>query len=263
MGREPTSRSCHTCRKRRVKCDQTRPVCRRCHESHLECQGYKKILRVQNYGVIGTAGSDSSHIGLINRTTSYPAISTLLKGASHAQRGPSSTLTTHHGQINPPGEQSSSPRPPSSSTCQPQEISPPPEPGLSPFFNNIVFTYFFNSYGWINVHSILLQDTPMRQHLAEDTDNLGLDSLRALTYGLFGRDHHIEALRRLAGRLYDASLRQLRLKLSSATKQELARLIKPIAIMGAYAVSLITAQCPCFLKLSNSKPLPGSRRADR
>lgn len=31
---------CITCRKRRVKCDETRPVCTRCRSANFECEGY-------------------------------------------------------------------------------------------------------------------------------------------------------------------------------------------------------------------------------
>ena len=77
----------------------------------------------------------------------------------------------------------------------------------------------------------------MRQHLAQQSDDLGYESLRALAYGIFGRDHHVESLRRSAARIYGASLQKLQLKLTTVPKQELAFLIKPIAIMGSYSVS--------------------------
>jgi hypothetical protein len=112
-------------------------------------------------------------------------------------------------------------------------------PGLSltPFVDHITFSYFFDAYSWINVHSILLQDTTMRQHLAQQSDGLGYESLRALAYGIFGRDHYVEGLRQSASCIYGASLQKLQLKLATSSKQELALLIKPFAIMGSYSVS--------------------------
>ncbi len=31
---------CHTCRRRRVKCDERRPTCERCERGNHECEGY-------------------------------------------------------------------------------------------------------------------------------------------------------------------------------------------------------------------------------
>lgn len=39
--KEPkTRKACKTCRRRKVKCDEERPLCRRCHVSQLDCEGY-------------------------------------------------------------------------------------------------------------------------------------------------------------------------------------------------------------------------------
>jgi Fungal Zn(2)-Cys(6) binuclear cluster domain len=38
----PKSEGCRTCRKRKIKCDQTRPACRRCQVSGWQCDGYEK-----------------------------------------------------------------------------------------------------------------------------------------------------------------------------------------------------------------------------
>ncbi|KAG8683456.1 hypothetical protein FRC08_014275, partial [Ceratobasidium sp. 394] len=36
----PIGKSCLTCRRRRKKCDQTRPFCERCTKGKFECLGY-------------------------------------------------------------------------------------------------------------------------------------------------------------------------------------------------------------------------------
>ncbi|KAI5456629.1 hypothetical protein BGZ63DRAFT_417610 [Mariannaea sp. PMI_226] len=36
------SKGCNTCRKRRVKCDETKPVCTRCTKAGFECLGYER-----------------------------------------------------------------------------------------------------------------------------------------------------------------------------------------------------------------------------
>ncbi|KAL7971928.1 hypothetical protein HDV63DRAFT_370688 [Trichoderma sp. SZMC 28014] len=49
MGRYSTSGYCHTCRKRRVKCDKAKPSCGQCSRSGHFCRGYEPVLRMQHY----------------------------------------------------------------------------------------------------------------------------------------------------------------------------------------------------------------------
>ncbi|KAK7430697.1 hypothetical protein QQZ08_002741 [Neonectria magnoliae] len=37
------SKGCNTCRKRRVKCDETKPTCVRCTKAGYECLGYERV----------------------------------------------------------------------------------------------------------------------------------------------------------------------------------------------------------------------------
>lgn len=78
----------------------------------------------------------------------------------------------------------------------------------------------------------------MRQILAQQSDELCYDSLRALAYGIFGRDHQLDGLKRTARRIYGKALQQLQSTLMTASKHELAALIKPISIMGSYAIAV-------------------------
>lgn len=39
---------CHTCKKRKVKCDRNRPKCSRCANAHLECAGFAPKFRFIN-----------------------------------------------------------------------------------------------------------------------------------------------------------------------------------------------------------------------
>lgn len=210
MGREPTSTACHTCRTRHIACDRTKPTCKRCQQSGYECKGYKKVLRTQNHGIVAGDEPGSSRFGTIGRTNSYPDFSVKVPGSNDA-------ITA----VSAPSD----------------AISSRLVPDFLPFVDHITLSYLFDAYSWINVHSILLQDTPMRQRLTQQSDELGYDSLRALAYGIFSRDHHIGSLRQSAARLYGASLQKLQSKLTATPKSDLARLIKPIAIMGSYSVS--------------------------
>lgn len=47
---ERATQPCHTCRRRRVKCDQTLPFCKRCEANHYECLGYQKLI-LWNHGI--------------------------------------------------------------------------------------------------------------------------------------------------------------------------------------------------------------------
>lgn len=33
---------CHSCRKRRIRCDATRPACQKCRDRHISCPGYAR-----------------------------------------------------------------------------------------------------------------------------------------------------------------------------------------------------------------------------
>ena len=38
---------CNTCRQRRIKCDEGRPVCDRCRTANFHCEGYEAVRRVE------------------------------------------------------------------------------------------------------------------------------------------------------------------------------------------------------------------------
>ncbi|UKZ66440.1 uncharacterized protein TrAtP1_007614 [Trichoderma atroviride] len=59
MGRYPTSGYCHTCRKRRVKCDKAKPSCGQCSRSGHFCRGYQPVLRMQHYVAMNQDGAKS------------------------------------------------------------------------------------------------------------------------------------------------------------------------------------------------------------
>lgn len=257
MGREPTSLGCHTCRQRRIRCDQAKPICARCKRAGYKCQGYEKVFRQQNYGVHQSEeGSTSSKFIKLNYATSYPCrLGQENRGESESPHNKTvnedctSTSTLPEQADHPLRDEDlaqSAPLKEAGSALVQPEVIFPSWLGLEPFLDHVTFSYFFDSYGWINIHSMLLQDSPMRQHLAQEHDALGYDSLRALTYGIFGRDHKISTLQRSASRIYGTLLRKLQHKLDTSTKSDLARLIKPIAIMGSYSVR-DTAQFKDFL----------------
>lgn len=44
-----TKTGCLTCRKRRIKCDETHPICKNCQKSKRECLGYDPIFKQQQH----------------------------------------------------------------------------------------------------------------------------------------------------------------------------------------------------------------------
>ncbi|KAL4808121.1 hypothetical protein BDV18DRAFT_96211 [Aspergillus unguis] len=46
----PSNKACERCKKRHVKCDETRPHCRRCTDSGVECPGYVQMRKFIDQG---------------------------------------------------------------------------------------------------------------------------------------------------------------------------------------------------------------------
>ncbi|CAK7222054.1 hypothetical protein SCUCBS95973_004710 [Sporothrix curviconia] len=123
----------------------------------------------------------------------------------------------------------------------------PPELSFVGFVDDMAFSYFFQAYGWINMHSLLLQDSAMRSHLlpssssfssSSSPNGMAQDSLRALCYGLLGRDKHIPALQHAGRRVYGKAIGNLQSALMTPSRDRLAALVKPISLLGAYAVTV-------------------------
>ncbi|UKZ67857.1 uncharacterized protein TrAtP1_009015 [Trichoderma atroviride] len=244
MGREISSKSCHTCRKRRVKCDTKKPVCTQCEKSKYECLGYDRILRIESHGVGSGTQPGRQTLIKIGQSNSYP-VNALTR--THDTSSPRGRTKGRKDRSHQTVDNCTNSATDSTTTAEAKDSrlelshSQPSflvQPNLEPFTDNVTFSYFFDAYSWINIHSILLQDTPMRQIFAQQSDELCYDSLRALAYGIFGRDYQLDGLRRAARRIYGKALRQLQSTLMTASKHELAALIKPISIMGSYAIAV-------------------------
>ncbi|CAK7219012.1 hypothetical protein SBRCBS47491_003700 [Sporothrix bragantina] len=207
MGRAPTSGNCHTCRQRRVKCDKARPACTRCTRGGFVCQGYETVLRMQNHAVVAGAAPGSVRLAKVQNVSSYPKMAAAAKKTS-----------------------------PTFPLAMPQELS------LIGFVDDMAFSYFFQAYGWINMHSLLLQDGAMRSYLlpsaSSSPDNMAQNSLRALCYGLLGRDKQIPVLQQAGRRVYGRAIGDLRSALAVSSRDKLPALVKPISLLGAYAVTV-------------------------
>ncbi|RAQ73640.1 C6 zinc finger domain protein [Aspergillus flavus] len=81
----PYSKGCRTCIQRRVKCDETRPNCRRCELRGIQCPGYRKPLTF----VVSTP-SDS-------RTTAGPTYRSATRSAQSQKSNTSRSITKRGG----------------------------------------------------------------------------------------------------------------------------------------------------------------------
>ncbi|RSM19447.1 hypothetical protein CDV31_001607 [Fusarium ambrosium] len=105
------SKGCNTCRKRRVKCDETKPVCVRCTKGGFECLGYIRD-RVWRH----------------TSTAPFPTMAY--------------TETTSAGQ-----NTSTSPSK-DTSTTNTRVASPPPEMSLIAFQGDFCFSFMFSNFVW-------------------------------------------------------------------------------------------------------------------
>ncbi|KAH6662280.1 hypothetical protein B0J14DRAFT_496261 [Halenospora varia] len=71
------SKGCHTCIKRRVKCDETKPICKRCTKAGYTCSGYDRALRFLNsfqdgFSACTNGGNIVTRVEKISTTQSPP-----------------------------------------------------------------------------------------------------------------------------------------------------------------------------------------------
>jgi hypothetical protein len=115
-----TKTGCLTCRKRRIKCDETHPTCNNCKKSKRECLGYDPIFR--------QAGGSQS------LSTSPLATTHSLLGAGGPQSSPGSQPTTPSSASAPvsiPSSSTTGPR--QTATYNPQQQQQQQQP---PYYSN-------------------------------------------------------------------------------------------------------------------------------
>ncbi|KAH7303808.1 hypothetical protein B0I35DRAFT_401919 [Stachybotrys elegans] len=66
------SKGCLTCRKRRIKCDQTRPLCQRCDKAGYKCQGYERALDVRTHSFASDGMTVTTQVSKPERLNSGP-----------------------------------------------------------------------------------------------------------------------------------------------------------------------------------------------
>ncbi|KAL1877924.1 hypothetical protein Daus18300_002277 [Diaporthe australafricana] len=247
MGRPPTSGYCHTCRKRRIKCDRTRPSCLRCLKSGYACKGYDLGLRMQSLVVV-TEPEGSQRLARIvappNATASALTTAGPIVPPQFQHKRGQGRLQDRRGGGGGDDDNGSGYKILGDAVRKEQQqyqqarrrLDPPPEMNLTAFQEHMAFSYFFATYGWAYFWKPFL-------HLARETD-LAPSASRmcslALAYGHMGTNHADKSLKSMGLELYGRSLREVQALLTrgAGAKIELAQLCVPIVILGMYSFAI-------------------------
>ena len=189
-----TSTGCRTCVKRRVKCDETRPVCLRCRKANKECPGY-----VDN-GIQITV-----YVPTSDKTV--PQNKSRLEEGDHAEASSSAQVIRE---------------PSNSSTISKGSADIPQDLSLSGFTNNLYCSFLVNTY-WASDDSTPDFGNINRQWFTqclnkeEDHPTSSL-ALQALAMAFFGRKHRQDQIVLRSIALYGRALRALSQDLQTPDK---------------------------------------------
>ncbi|KAJ9136594.1 Transcriptional regulatory protein moc3 [Pleurostoma richardsiae] len=253
MGRPPTSGYCHTCRKRRIKCDKARPSCHRCLKSGYTCKGYDLGLRMQSLVVVtepegsqrlakistlpqpkaphqGPEVDDKGGAGDSTDGSGSATTAMISSSPSTLRRGSTSTSTNTLTSVSSNSISSTSSR--SSSGTG----SPAPEMNLVAFKEEMAFSYFFATYGWAGFWKPFLS-------LAREVDLAQVSHMGALAlaYGHMGLGRGARDLQSQGLELYCHSLHEVQSLLTrsnAAAKTAIARLAVPVLVLGMYSYAV-------------------------
>ncbi|KAF5687186.1 transcriptional regulatory moc3 [Fusarium denticulatum] len=90
--RGQSSTGCITCRGRKVKCDETKPTCIRCHTARFKCEGYASNFRmVTSASLVSTAGPVASSTRPLMPLYFQPLLEEVLYLAQHFTIKPAPT----------------------------------------------------------------------------------------------------------------------------------------------------------------------------
>ncbi|KAF2462353.1 hypothetical protein BDY21DRAFT_418252 [Lineolata rhizophorae] len=188
------SKGCHTCRKRRVKCDETKPTCKRCEKSGYWCAGYERELQFVH--------SSTSPLPSSSRSTS-----------GDAQAAPQTSVVPIRGGRRPP--------PPPAVPC-----SVPDELSLEAFQGDVCLAFLFENFVWRSY------GTPWLELAAKGKlDALSSQACQALARSNFGRAFHDAELQTSGAVEYGAALQALRPMLSDPSRPDFTSLVVPVLIL--------------------------------
>lgn len=122
---ERSRTGCATCRKRKRKCDETRPACRACTARGVECGGYNLELRWGN--AVASRGHLAGATTPVRPPTNSSSSSSSIRASSASRRPPSYEHTFSHS----PQSSLSSSSPSTSPAGAQYSLSPPEEDSSS------------------------------------------------------------------------------------------------------------------------------------
>ncbi|KAK7894437.1 hypothetical protein LTR67_006198 [Exophiala xenobiotica] len=192
------SKGCHTCLKRRIKCDESRPTCKRCEKAGYVCLGYDRKLEIRFHTFEGSESAGN------------PAVSA--KTTKHA---PLSTTTVQQQNLVLRSNQG----------C-PTPAAVPRELSLVAFRDDVQFSYLFDNFVWSSYGSPWLQ-----MAAAGRLDALSLEASRAFSLSIFGKHHHQRDIEVSGAMHYEHTVRALSSRLSHVGSPGSEGLIVPITIL--------------------------------
>ncbi|KAI1112672.1 hypothetical protein F5Y14DRAFT_442434 [Nemania sp. NC0429] len=203
------SKGCKTCRQRRVKCTEEKPVCSRCMRGGFECHGYARET-VWHHLTMEPSPSEGSK---------QPALGRLMAVEDRGSDNTAKARSMAHAKM----------------PLMPTQVS------LAAFQEDMCFAYIFSNFVWRGYGASWLHQSA--QGLL---GQLAFDSVKALAEMSFGKSqksHQTE----IQGRLkYGKALRHMVEKLGGGRRGDLRELIVPILLLLMHTGTLTNESAATF-----------------
>ncbi|KAH8160211.1 hypothetical protein CIB48_g8049 [Xylaria polymorpha] len=203
------SKGCNTCRQRRVKCTEEKPICSRCVRGGFTCQGYARET-VWHHLTTEPSSTNSSTQTILGR---------LEVVGSRKPDGRTEARTAAHAKVPP----------------MPTQIS------LSAFQEDLCFAYIFSNFVWRGYGASWLHQSA--QGLL---GQLAFDSVQALAEISFGKSQKSYRTE-IQGRLkYGKALRYMIERLGDGESSSLRELVIPILLLLMHTTTLTDRSAAMF-----------------
>ena len=193
------SKGCHTCLKRRVRCDEGQPTCERCRKAGYNCAGYARAIELRSHVFI----SD----GQPRMLTEKPAT------ADPRRRPIKTELVLRINQ---------------------DSIQVPEELSLVAFKDDMQFAYLFENFVWSSYGTPWLELAALGK-----LNTLSLVACQAFAQTVYGKYHRLPGIQVEGGTQYGNAVRTLSLELSHVGKPSSEALIVPIMVLLLHTVVLL------------------------
>ncbi|KAK5231757.1 hypothetical protein LTR47_007160 [Exophiala xenobiotica] len=207
------SKGCHTCLKRRIKCDESRPTCKRCEKAGYVCLGYDRKLEIRFHTFEGSESAGNPAVSA--KTTKHTPLSTTTVQQQNL------VFRSNQGRPTP--------------AAVPQELS------LVAFRDDVQFSYLFDNFVWSSYGSPWLQ-----MAAAGRLDALSLEACRAFSLSIFGKHHHQRDIEVSGAMHYEHTVRALSSRLSHVGSPGSEGLIVPITILLMHSSTTPDPQASAF-----------------